>query len=142
MKPGLELDILVAEKVFGHKVVTKRWGKEKQYASYSLGEPDYYDDAGASVLWNPVPDYSTDIKAAWEVVDKLTTDSWRVTTITSECGGSDCTVSCNPGVRGRYASDAMEGLITTAPHAICLAAVKALTAWPIEHTPTDNQDAE
>lgn len=141
MKAGLKLDRQIAEKVLGHKVVEKRWGKEKQYASYSLGEPAYYDDAGASVLWNPLPNYSTNIAAAWEVVEKLAADGWRVDTITSECGGTDCKVSCVSGARGTYCSDAMEGLELKAPHAICRAALRAVKAWPITHNQPEAEDA-
>ncbi len=71
MKPGTKLDRLIAEKVFGHKVVETRWGKEKQYGCLSIGEPDWWDDHGSSELHNPVPDYSTDIADAWLVVDRL-----------------------------------------------------------------------
>lgn len=72
METGRELDILVAEKVMGHKVVHTTWNKGKSH-SYTIGEPDYYDEAGDMKLWNPVPNYSEDIKDAWEVVDKLKT---------------------------------------------------------------------
>lgn len=65
MKPGRELDALVAEKVFGHIVFKNKKG------GWSLGEPDYYDQYGEMCLFNPLPEYSTEISAAWEVVDHL-----------------------------------------------------------------------
>lgn len=125
MKAGRELDVLIGKKVLGLKVVKTVWGKEKQYRQFSIGAPDYYDDAGCSELHNPLPSYSQDIEAAWQVVEKLTSDSWKVTLITSEFGGTDCLIECTAGARGRFYSDTMEGLNTSAPLAICLAALKA-----------------
>jgi hypothetical protein len=131
MISGDKIDRLIGEKLFGHKVVEKRWGKEKQYRSLSIGEPDYFytSDEPGGFLSNPLPSYSSDIDAAWKVVEKLTQDSWIVRTISSENGGTDCVVECGVGARGKFSSDTMEGLETTAPHAICLAALKAVKAY-------------
>lgn len=71
MKSRREVDVLVAEKVMGLKAVKSVWGKEKQYCSYSIGKPDYYDSYGEMILSNPVPLYSENIANAWEVVEKL-----------------------------------------------------------------------
>lgn len=67
--PDLEKDALVAREVLSLNPVKTVWGKQKQYSQWSLGEPDYYDDQGATELFNPLPQYSTDIAAAWEVVE-------------------------------------------------------------------------
>src|SRR5688572_28209170 len=71
MKTDRALDRLVAEKVMGLAVVERRWGKEKQCGSLSIGEPDYCDVHGELLLTNELPEYSTDIGAAWEVVKSM-----------------------------------------------------------------------
>ena len=38
---------------------------------WSLGPQDWYDDHGAMELFNPLPDYCTEIKDAFEVVEHL-----------------------------------------------------------------------
>lgn len=128
MKPGRELDVLVAERVMGLKTGKYVWGKRKQYSAYFVGDAANWDDdgSGASVLFNELPHYSTDLASAWEVVKTLSEAGWIVKMITSEMGGTDCTLVCGVGARGRIDSDCMGGIITTAPHAICLAALKAV----------------
>ena len=70
MKPGRELDVLIAEKIFGHEVTLKTWNEGK-CGEWSIGKPDYYDSYGESILHNPLPNYSEDIQAAWQIVDYL-----------------------------------------------------------------------
>lgn len=130
MKPGREfssesvppagraLDALVAEKVMGAKPVKTVWGKEKQYSCWSLGEPDWYDDQGASELFNPLPSYSTDIAAAWEVVAAL--QATRHVHISDTDDGSRWVCEFIYGGPNALA----EG--STLPEAICLAALKAV----------------
>lgn len=61
MKPGSELDALVAEKVMGlERVMTPGFGME-------VGWRPIHSNLGAS----PLKSYSTDISAAWEVVEKM-----------------------------------------------------------------------
>jgi hypothetical protein len=63
MKASRELDALVAEKVMGLKQV---------HRAYDLGEPvtgELYFDNNQD--WGTVPFYSTDIAAAWSVIDHL-----------------------------------------------------------------------
>lgn len=64
MKPGRELDALVAEKVMGYHV------EVHHPMGLVLPEP-YISRAGALVL---CPAYSTDIAAAWGVMDRLKAD--------------------------------------------------------------------
>jgi len=105
--PGRELDALVAEKVMG-------WIKRPK-------------GAGTAHLWissdkqafheSELPAYSTDIAAAWQVVEKLTRrDDKLFFTLETPISGSawECWFS------GEWA----EG--ETASHAICLAALKAV----------------
>lgn len=125
MSPGRELDALIAEKVMSQVVHRNLKG------GWSIGEPDYYDSAGELILYNSLPPYSTDIAAAWGVVEKLhemrpgshfqllRTRNW----------------SLGPGLKheayfGFYMGmgDHKEwgkAVADTAPHAICLAALKA-----------------
>src|SRR5208283_3296160 len=73
MTPSRELDILIAQKIFKHKVIKTEWGKDKQYKCYTIGEPDYCytSDCPEGELMNRIPSYSTDIKDAWEIVEKF-----------------------------------------------------------------------
>lgn len=117
MKPGRDMDALVAEKVM--------WWKDCLFpdgaAVDGWGMPPSKTQAAK------IPSYSEDIAAAWEVVHRLTNEGWIVTLIASEFGGTDCILECAAGARGRHSSDNLEGLmITTAPHAICLAALRAV----------------
>ena len=87
MKPGRDLDALIAEKVMGSE--------------------------------NNCPHYSTDITAAWEVVEKFhkidvshTFDGWFCSIDTSDEYGQNGTWSHAQG--------------QSAPHAICLAALNVV----------------
>lgn len=67
MKPGRELDALIAEKAMGMRV-----------ADWVTGETHAVTSGIAALRLsefqqNRIPHYSTDIKAAWEVLDKLRT---------------------------------------------------------------------
>lgn len=116
MNPGRELDAIVAEKIFKIEVCRNEKG------GWSEGPADYYDSYGEMILSNPLKEYSTEIAAAWEVVDQLKT-------INPEFWFS---ISRNPPMQGDgwYVENGpdretiAEG--ETAPHAICLAALAAL----------------
>lgn len=73
MKPGRELDLLVAEKVMGWRpIIRSEWpcialantpDNEKEIAFLRAADlRGQYED---------IPNYSTDIAAAWEVVEKM-----------------------------------------------------------------------
>lgn len=133
MKPGRELDALVAEKVFGWKFVGK----------FTL-DPDLQcdrwavDSNGLERFYYEVPDYSTNIANAWKVVEKI--KDFR-----------PCADAYGPGsgsnqqfMLGFIAKQwtcgwqpvNLDGAFTefaeaeTAPHAICLAALKAVDYAP------------
>jgi hypothetical protein len=55
MRPGRELDCQIAQEVFGHRVFVK---KRVLYEDAPLGE-------------RPLPDYTKDIRWAWEVAEKM-----------------------------------------------------------------------
>lgn len=97
MKPGRELDALIAEKVMG----------------LATAEEDSDEN------WVPVgvPGYSTDIAAAWEVVGKLWEDQESVFELTRPVGS---------GFNCRFRQGAIKEWGETAPHAICLAALKSV----------------
>jgi len=107
-----ELDAEVAEKVMGNA----------EYKRVLLN----FDKDGKKIYSKPVymgPEYSTDISAAWEVVEKLGVDSFHLsqhTTTPWEC-------SFSTGVdqlHERFVYSRAEG--KTAPEAICNAALKTL----------------
>lgn len=107
MKPGRKLDELIALKVMGMKKV------------------DFNLDRGT---WDALTNYSTDITAAWEVVEKLTEDSARGFQLhrIMHCPK----LPEHPEGREQYYL-AFFSLCDPqpaeyAPHAICLAALKAI----------------
>lgn len=142
MKPGRELDALVAEKVMG-------------WRAHSPGYPSLVDINGVPTGWlasgqgsqGDDPDFrpSTDIAAAWEVVEKISQlfkdkmIKWSDSLLMEEL--------CN-GIRIQKVDDYWKAGLTsgedslhgeehpfmanrsavgeTAPHAICLAALKAV----------------
>lgn len=117
MKPGRELDALIAEKVMGIPISEFNFLWDK-WAS------------GASMLSNSYH-YSTDIAAAWEVVEKLRKlEHWNggklVVNIRQQdtlCEGQ-WVVEVSPTFRPTHTLQPM-GFSDSAPHAICLAALKA-----------------
>lgn len=101
MKPGQELDALIAEKVMGLKV---------NYEFYTCSDLcDNYDEMGY------IPAYSTDIASAWEVVEKLL--KLHSVEFSYVHFNSEWNVDIDDKIY--VAAD-------TAPHAICLAALKAV----------------
>lgn len=128
MKPSRELDSLVAEKVMGWKPGT------------SVGaDGDGYWDAGFykpnGTFTTHIPPYSTDIAAAWEVVEKLTNirpDSGFNPEFELKCeeGHVDAMI-WHASLEDRYTTTDWPDRFTiafadTAPHAICLAALRAV----------------
>jgi hypothetical protein len=116
MNPGRELDALVAEKIFNLPQTLWREGKS------NLNE----DGSGLIILGVMPEPYSTDIAAAWEVVGKLKTLGFVVGV---DIGNSDLS-ACVIAVVSKKHGDIREVVATeaheSAPHAICLAALKAV----------------
>lgn len=105
LKPGRELDALIAEKVFGDKPIRT--------------DCEVYNRHGG---W--LRPYSSSIEAAWEVVEKMTARPG----FELDC---QITPAKGPGGLGWYCNfgDSRHGEYgETAPHAICLAALKAVRA--------------
>lgn len=133
MAPGRELDALVAEKVMGWQ-----WANEGVRGQYRLHPPDstsptgaYPVDVGPGEEWSP----STDIAAAWEVVEKL-----RAMNSTLELYSPGALVNDEMGIHAvewqatfksweePWGPHGPSVEAQTAPHAICLAALKAVGA--------------
>lgn len=119
-KPGRELDSLIAEKVFGRSVVTYRNGDIwRVMLNTILNDGWKYIDIGTGILKN-IPPYSTNIAAAWEVVEKLRSERMMVSIVSDEDGG------WNVEMWDYNNRQSKEVFSETAPHAICLAALKAV----------------
>jgi len=67
MNPGRELDALVAEKVMGWKQV-EEFAEMFDREGFLLGTTTWRDDEGDPAF---LPEYSTDISATWEVIEKF-----------------------------------------------------------------------
>lgn len=137
--PGRELDALIAEKVMGYTkklvpayslpnidIPEARFPRQDSWLYINAGGyPDYFEghvndmfsDASRGIrqTLTSVPPYSTDISAAWEVVEKL-----------SEQGIFLRLSSISGAGKWRCYMLGMTPYVDTAPHAICLAALRAV----------------
>lgn len=118
MKPGIELDDLVAEKVMGEPKINI---EPTKFGEFSLepGGLNYNGDKPITIDSSP---YSTEISAAWEVVEKLRNDKWSVMIHTIVSNMWVAQLENNSGIPKLF----YRILGNTAPHAICLAALKTL----------------
>lgn len=145
---GRETDALIAERVMGLEIIDRAWpcGNEPECGEYEAAlsretdaligwrttpdviykaheyptewEPLYKTQLG---LWcKPVPHYTTDIAAAWLVVDAMRARGWRVMIYDDM---DDRVFIVQFGKAGRVSRNA-----PTAPLAICRAALAALEA--------------
>lgn len=112
MNPGRELDALVAEKVMGLKVIDGLWVRPGTAWHPAHGQ---FDMNTQTHLLR----YSTDIAAAWEVLEQ----SGLLDLYFLYKRGDQWAIGETNGV-----NDATTPLAEapTAPHAICLAALKAV----------------
>ena len=117
---GRDLDALVAEKVMGWIDI------KKQSIANAFGQrvmDDYVGQpgigAGVPVM---VPRYSTMISEAWKVADKLRGDSQFVAVISGKGPQGVQPWICKVNREGSFLEERAE----TAPHAICLAALKGV----------------
>lgn len=120
MEAGRELDALIAEKVMGLVRC------EKHPGSYCHALPDSPTKGGET------RSYSTDISAAWEVVEKLSQvrPTCFIFKISKSPGGNHKVWVYETMFRESYDEFlerlCVEAVEDTAPHAICLAALKAI----------------
>lgn len=130
MEAGRELDALVAEKVMGLSQRSGSWFDNLGNKLYSPAST-YSDDD----IW--LPEYSTDIKAAWEVAEKSDIESliriedgrWiaNVVGYYDPNEGTKAWPRLNEYYEISIYEDAVKDTIgKSAPHAICLAALKAM----------------
>lgn len=111
MEAGRELDALVAEKVMG--------------LSFYQDEDDptllvVENKIGNEIRVGELPNFSTDIAAAWDVVETLKTKNLTVCLYVYP-GDNECTVIKDDTIDGvnRYRGSSM-------PYLICMAALKAV----------------
>jgi hypothetical protein len=111
MAAGRDLDALVAEKVMGHEV-----HRDVRWREPAILGP------GQRIANTPMPRYSTDIAAAWAVIQKLMETHFMYSLNASHESGHWCVFYPASGspVEGEYAD--------TAPLAICRAALAAVEA--------------
>lgn len=116
--PGSELDQLVAERIMGWRrvepdEVTTRVSDVGYWTTRPRGEINPFG-------WRMPPRYSTSIRLAWDVVERLNRDGLLCSVIGVEAGW-DCSVYRvgSPMLGGGYGA--------TAPEAICRAALAAYT---------------
>lgn len=114
MEAGRELDALVAEKVMGwtKRISADHTGSEIKVLR-NMGIIYAWKDAERKERGLDVPAYSTDIAAAWQVAEMMRGLDFRL----NKDGDWVC---CFGG------TVAFCGESDTAPHAICLAALKAV----------------
>ena len=116
MAPGRELDLLVAEKIFKHPLAPHPFTGEifiKYGEGYALSQ---------------IPEYSTDIAEAWQVVEKIKefkVYDWMQVPLTIAVYSDGCHVGWVDDSMDDFANWHHEVTADTAPHAICLAALKA-----------------
>ena len=112
-----ELDAQVAEKVMRlydvHKAGKGEWLQHEGCFAF-VGERVYRDDKG---FFTKLPYYSTDIAAAWEVMEKLLW-WWGDVDLRSNSPKWECGWEGDGGIWDHATAD-------TAPEAICRAALKA-----------------
>lgn len=111
MKAARKVDVLVAEKVMGWKDVRE---DEMMHWDFCGQKPHIMDGEFC------IPNYSTDIEAAWAVFEHFSSRY-------IEWNDSDASWSVQLDFKRRLRDDCRGmGYANTAPHAICLAALKAV----------------
>ena len=146
MKPGRELDVLVADKVMGCKVFLRTIDSNERIFLTEPGKDRHSVPRSSFDYWScqcdpihihnrkeggGIPEYSTDIAAAWKVVEKLRGDDNALQLFGSE--KNDNVKRWYAYFSGKYWCEATSILLLgevseSAPHAICLAALKLVGA--------------
>ena len=138
MNPGKELDALVAERVMGCDLEPNEpCGTSLSHCPYDKSEHTRFFLTGLVSSGTPKP-YSTDIGAAWEVVEKLGQERIPKRVIPGEMqkyclwlhqdidGSFVAHFSPDESTEMSLSAGFPTGPNTTAAHAICLAALKAV----------------
>lgn len=120
MKPGIELDALVAEKVMGWRY------KETVYSGGAVLSPAQWIKPNGWPV-DIVPHYSTDISAAWEVVEKMSKTHFSEMAMTElEDGTWGWMARFIRVLNEPYTVKGYRATAKTAPEAICKAALLAV----------------
>lgn len=121
MQPGRELDALVAEKIMGWT----DFSPIDPAVDYSIGangfRRNYATDPNGGKTWFPL--YSTDISAAWEVVEEMRKREDDPFCIDIET----CLINYTVKVADSNGYTDIWIIRESAPHAVCLAALLALS---------------
>lgn len=121
MKPGRELDALVAEKVISNapheKVPGTNFIKGIAFEAQFIKKIDKKSGTISVGMEYTYPPYSTSIEAAWEVFNKF-----KLNDLTRGVDGWTCRFGIT---KDNYIMQ-IDATADTAPHAICLAALKAI----------------
>lgn len=133
MNAGRELDALIAERVMGWKI-WKYLGPMGPTQRLAPPKLTFSLKPGAINEIPEIPSYSTDIAAAWLVVEKIrslprladtgTKNDFNLNQMDRLCGGLWVVKSDSIDKYGHLISSHTES--PSAPHAICLAALKAV----------------
>ena len=137
------MDALVAEKVMGEPQPTANvplgiaftpWHTSASEGGNWYGTTTGYD-SGDEPIWMPRP-YSTDIGAAWEVVERITGHLSLYVTVGNTASFPSSIHYLKPWVCVIGIHEKPVALIQakTAPHAICLAALKTVNHNTKENT--------
>lgn len=148
LQAGRELDVLVAEKVMGLEIFSRNWPVQhfsddtceiapedwetKQPGRWGRQRDAVWKYRGRNIHGEEysglgrVPEYSTDIDAAWQVLEKFSEREYGKVRLTgSYYHGWYCSIFWGPGLDGE--GETPEPVFgATAPEAICRAALKAV----------------
>ena len=125
MEAGRELDALVAKKVFGWAIRRESWYDQEGLETTVLY--DSHDNQlgyahGFDEMPEELPEYSTNIAAAWQVFDRPEHEAWSIYRWDSAMLEAGCQWEIEDADGNTLAS------APTAPLAICLAALSAVGA--------------
>lgn len=123
VKPGRELDALVAERVMGLKT--------EDYAGLLVEKINPANPKGNYPLDYLIPRYSESIEAAWEVVEKIKTTGRELEIELTSSADNPNEWTCGIKWFEFFEDEEQQWgwfyfTQSTAPHAICLAALKAV----------------
>lgn len=143
MEAGRELDALIAEKVMGwvwrrgeHWDITSVPGDRQLHLLESDDEirqqrPGEFTSIGdwppqdGRIIWSHMPAYSTDIAAAWLIVEERP-QGWSLYTL-CDIQQDDEAWQCDLWRKSKTGEfEYVSAIGSSAPHAICLAALNAL----------------
>jgi hypothetical protein len=134
MKTGRELDALIAEKVMGWTDIEE--DESDPNTRYSWNEAFIGLDPTAPGCFRSIPCYSTDMAAAWEVLEKMQAQGYRWCLLIRDELKSDTRILPYAEFLhyGKYAPGKVDTCVfaedESMPLAICLAALRAVGGQP------------